>query len=235
MPVALWAQTMVNKSLPVQAGQTLSMYFDYPVVVISTWDRNEISIQGKVSINEGENDDAFKLTTSTGGKEISIKSEIVGMDKLPHRITVIEGDRKMIFRDKSDLQKYENEHGRRKYNMQSWGANIDIVLEIKVPGNMQTRVESVYGMVEVTGFQGPLAVASTYGGVDAALTERNAGEIIAETSYGNIYTNLDVKFDGEPSRQENFHTHVSAKPGKGPTYSFDSKYGNVYIRKAAQP
>lgn len=231
----LQAQTAVNKTIPGQAGQTLVMKFDYPVVKVSTWEKNEISIQGMVSINQGENDDAFKLTTATNGKEISVRSEVAGVDKLPHRITVTEGGQKMTFRDKEALRKYEQDHGKGKYEMQSWGVDIDITLEIKVPRNMSTRIDAVYGIVEIPGFDGPLVVESTYGGVDAALVERNAGEIIAETNYGNIYTNLDAKFGGEASRQENFHTYVSARPGKGPSYSFDSKYGNVYIRKATQP
>ena len=62
---------------------------------------------------------------------------------------------------------------------------------------MVTQVESVYGMVEIKDFTGPLTVDSTYGGVDAALTERATGEIIAETNYGEIYTNLEVKFGGD--------------------------------------
>jgi hypothetical protein len=233
--VTLHAQTPVNKTIPVQTGQTLTMSFDHPMVKVSTWDKNEISIQGTVSINQGENDDAFKLTTATHGKEVSIRGEVSGLDKLPHRITIIEGEQKMTFRDKEALRKYENEHGKRRYDTQIWGVDIDIVLEIKVPQNMSTRIDAVYGMVEVKVFDGQLVVESTYGGVDAALIERNAGEVIAETNYGNIYTNFDTKFGGEASRQENFHTYVSAKPGKGPSYSFDSKYGNVYIRKATQP
>jgi hypothetical protein len=73
---------------------------------------------------------------------------------------------------------------------------------------------------------------STYGGVDAAVTEKAAGEITAETNYGEIFTNLDTKFGGPESRNKDFHTYVTAKPGSGPHYSFESKYGNVYIRKA---
>jgi hypothetical protein len=86
-------------------------------------------------------------------------------------------------------------------------------------------------MVEVRDFNGPLKVDATYGGVDAAVVEKSTGELNAETNYGEIYSNLDVKFGGGSSRQENFHTFVSAKPGSGPTYTFDSKYGNVYLRK----
>ena len=112
--------------------------------------------------------------------------------------------------------------------MMSTGVDIDITLEVKVPRNMITSVRSVYGMVEVRSFDGPIDVTSTYGGVDAALNAKTTGELSAETNYGTIYSNLDVKFTGE---EKNFHTFVTAKPGTGPKQTFESKYGNVYLRK----
>jgi hypothetical protein len=57
--------------------------------------------------------------------------------------------------------------------------------------------------------------------------------VTAETNFGEIFTNLDAKFGVDNGRDEDFHVNVSAKPGSGPEYSFESKYGNVYIRKAA--
>jgi len=228
-----YAQTPVNKSLTVQPGQRIEMIFDFPELIrVSTWDKNEISIQGTVSINSGENDDAFELLTSTNGSVISIRNEIKNLKNLPQRITIVDGSQKIVFKSRAELKKYQDEHGKGKFEMMSSGVDMDILLEIKVPRNLITRVESVYGMVEVRDFSGPLTVQSTYGGVDATLTERNTGEIIAETNYGEIYTNLEVKFGGDKFRDENFHTYVSAKPGTGPNYSFESKYGNVYIRKA---
>jgi hypothetical protein len=114
----------------------------------------------------------------------------------------------------------------------SWGPDIDIHLDVKVPRNIQTQLKSVYGMVEVRNFSGPLTVEATYGGVDAALTERAVGELTAETNYGDIYSNLDVKFGSDKITDKDFYLFVSAKPGQGPRYSFESKYGNVYLRKA---
>jgi hypothetical protein len=235
IPVTQYAQTAINKTIPAQSGQTIFMHFDYPELIhVSTWDKNEIQITGTVSINTGENDDAFELLTSSSGGTITIRNEIKNLKSLPQRITIIDGTTKMVFKNKEELRKYESEHGKRSHDVQSWGVDMDILIDIKVPRNMQTRIESVYGMVEIKDFTGPLKVDATYGGVDAALNEKNTGEIIAETSYGEIYSNLDVKFGGEDSRNEDFHTYVSAKPGSGPSYSFDSKYGNVYLRKATQ-
>jgi len=226
----LVAQTPVNKSYPVSGGQKINFHFDYPELVkISTWDKNEISIEGVVSINGGENDDAFELTQSVSGNTISIENRIKGMKSLPQRITITRGSEKITFKSKEDYKKYRDEHGK-DFNTTNFGVDIEIVLEIKVPKNMETKMESVYGMVEVKNFQGPLSVDATYGGVDVSVQEKTTGELIAETGYGQIYTNLDQKFTG--TEFEDFHTMVSIKPGTGPRYSFESKYGNVYLRKS---
>ena len=231
-PVKDYAQTMIDRTLPVKPGQTIDMRFDYPELIrVTTWERNEISITGSVSINGGEHDDAFILEGSSDGAVIKIRSEIKNLKHLPHRIVVTEGEKKIMFRNKAELEKYQEANGK-DYNSISWGPEIDIRLEIKVPRDIQTNITSVYGFVEVVDFAGPLAVEATYGGVDAALVEQRVGELTAETGFGQIYTNLDLKFSDEQRKSRDFYTFVSAKRGSGPRYSFESKYGNVYLRKA---
>jgi len=201
-PLQEYAQTPVNTTIPVQSGQSVTMHFDYPELIrITTWERNEIAILGEVSINGGENDDAFLLEHSTTGNVIRIDSRIRDIKKLPQRITIMRDGQKIIFRDKAEYNKYQEAHGK-GYNSVSWGPDIDIHLEIKVPRNMET------------------------------LVEKSIGELTAETNYGEIYSNLDVKFGGEKDRSKDFYTFVSGKPGNGPKYNFESKYGNVYLRKA---
>jgi len=224
------AQTDINKTIPVTKGQTLRMQFDYPSPVkISTWDKNEISITGSVSINGGESDDAFELDVKTSSNTIFIKNRIKNMEDIPQRITVHDGDTKIVFRNKSEWKKYQEEHG--KSNNVNMGIDMEIELVIKVPRNMETNLECTYGIVEVREFTGPLSVQATYGGVDASLIEKNVGELVAETNYGNIYSNLDINVNKDNAREEDFHTLVRATPGTGPSYRFESPYGNVYLRK----
>ena len=230
-PVKEYAQTQVNRSVPVRAGQSKSMDFDYPELIkVSSWDKAEIGIQGMVSINEGENDGAFVLESSTNGSVVQVHSTIKDLKHLPHRITIVRDGQKIIFPNREEFRKYQAQHGT-GYNNMSTGPNIDIELEIMVPRNTETVIHSVYGMVEIRNFAGPLTVDATYGGVDAALAEPSVGELAAETNYGQIYTNFDTKFSGDQVKSSNFYTFVSAKPGTGPRYSFESKYGNVYLRK----
>jgi hypothetical protein len=224
------AQTRIDKTVPVTKGQTIRMWFDYPQLVkVSTWDKNEISITGTVSINNGEHDDAFNLDVKTSSNTISIKNEIKNMDNIPRRITIRDGEQKIVFKSKSDFKKYQDEHG--KVSNVNMGMDLDIELEIKVPRNIDTNVECVYGMVEITEFIGPLSVQATYGGVDVSLVEKNVGELIAETNYGNIYSNLDMEVNKDSAGEEDFHVLVKANPGTGPKYRFESPYGNVYLRK----
>lgn len=226
---SLAAQTPVTKSFATSAGQKILFRFDYPELIkVSTWEKNEISITGKVSINGGENDDAFELTQSVSGNTIIVENQIKNLKHLPHRITVQEGEKKITFRTKDEFEKYAEQHGR-NFDFTSNGVDIEITLEIKVPRNMETKVEATYGMVEIKDFSGPLTVDATYGGVDVVVQPKTTGELVAETGYGQIYSNLDLKIS--EGAYEDFHTQVSFKPGTGPRYSFESKYGNVYLRK----
>jgi len=169
------------------------------------------------------------LLQSTSGNTVYIENKIRNLKDLPQRITVTRGGEKLTFKSKADYKKYCDETGH-DFNVKSWGVDMDIVLEVKVPRNMETNLECVYGIAEVKNFLGPLTVDATYGGVDVSVKEKTTCELVAETSFGQIYTDLELKFSG--SDFKDFHTQVSAKPGSGPRYSFESKYGNVYLRKA---
>jgi hypothetical protein len=228
------AQTKINRTVQVKPGQTLNMHFDYPELIkVTSWDKNEIAITGEVSINGGESDDAFELTVDNSASVISVRNEIRNMKQLPQRVTVMIEGQKITFRNKAEWKKYQDEHGV-KASMVNMGVDMDIALEIKVPRNMDTKIMSVYGLVEVRDFQGPLNVEATYGGVDVAISPQTTGELSAETNYGNIYSNLDLNPDTGNSVEEDFHLYITARLGNGPKCRVESQYGNVYLRKATR-
>jgi hypothetical protein len=226
--LAAIAQTPVNKSFPVAAGQKIHMTFDYPELVrVTTWEQNVVQVTGTVMINGGENDDAYSLDMHATAGTVHVKWE-TDVKSLPSRITVRDKGQKITFKNKDEYRKYVDENGKDHRSI-SWGSDVEIMLEIKVPKNVETYIKSVYGLIEVKNFKGPLIAESTYRGIDAAIVEKSTGEVKAETGFGQIYSNLESKFSGEDFRD--FHTSVSVKPGNGPSYSFESKFGNVYLRK----
>ena len=225
------AQTKLEKTIPVKVGQHVRFTFDYPELIrVSTWDKNEISIQGTVSINDGESDAAFVLDTHTQGDVLDVQGKIKDMEELPQRITIMRNGIKTVFKNEAEFKKYKKENNLGNFDVLNRGLDMDITLDIKVPANVETSVISVYGMVEVRQFNGPLRVEATYGGVDASISESVTGELTAETNYGHIYSDLNLR-SREGIRDEDFHTVVSAKLGNGPAYRLESPYGNVYLRR----
>ena len=223
------AQTTVTRSYPVKQGQQVKLDFDYPKIVkVSTWDKNEVSVIAHVSINDGENDSAFVLEDKISDGVITISNEIKNMKNLPHRYTVIQDGKKTVFRSRDDFQEYNrNNPGTRRIT--SDGIDMEITIEVKVPANTSTDISSTYGIVELVNFNAPVNVNATYGGIDATVVQATTGKLKATTSYGQIYTNLDLKLTD--NTQKDFFSSITAEPGKGPAYIFKSTYGKIYLRK----
>ncbi len=240
LSITTLAQTKIEKTIPVRSGQILNMDFEFPELIkLQTWDKNEVLIKGEVSINKGENDDAFELLVNQSGNKIEVSTNLKDKENIPRRIVIKKGDTEYFFKAKDtndpEVQKFLEDNGR-QYAYMSNGIIKEITLEIFVPKGMETIVESKFGLVEVKNFQAPLKVSSKFGGVDASITERTTGELTARTEFGEILTNLDVKFNSDNKIPDGHHhdrlTVVSAKPGTGPNYEFESKFGKVYLRKA---
>jgi hypothetical protein len=231
-----FGQTKVEKRIAVEPGSALTLNFDYPELVkLQTWDKNEILITGTVSINEGENDSAFELEIKQEGKTIGVTSMIKDRENLPKRITIKKGDTEFVFRAKDindpEVQKFFAQHGR-DYSYISNGLLHHILLTVFVPEQIRTDVELKFGTVEVGKFNAPLSVVSKHGSVDASIAGTTTGVIIARTEFGEILSNLDVKFSPDGAGKAGGRwTSVTAKPGVGPTYRFESRFGNVYLRK----
>lgn len=225
------AQTVINKTYPVKPGQKVDLDFDFPKIVrISTWDKNEVSVKAMVNINDGENDSAFQLEDNISDGMIHIGNHIKNMDKLPRRYTVVDEGKKTTFRSKDEYNEFRKQLGiAGRGRITSEGVDIEITIEIKVPANTVTNVDSKYGIVELVNFHAPATVNATYGGIDATVEPGNTGKLQATTHYGQIYTNLDLKLTSSANRD--FYTSITAEPGKGPEYILKSTYGNLYLRK----
>ncbi|MBG6236237.1 hypothetical protein IWX76_002818 [Pedobacter sp. CAN_A7] len=226
-PCFALAQTKVKKSYPVGKNQTIDFRFDYPKnIYISTWIGNEINIEAQVNINNGKTDQAFSLVeTSTAGR-ISIANKL-DLDLIPDSYYIMQKGVKTQFSSKKDLEAHlKTLSGPRPSIYQNKDINIDI--HIKVPVNVNTKITSVYGLVEVSNFNGPIHVDATYGGIDASLTEKAIGRLQLITRYGKIFSNLSLK--PIEKIEKDFFTSITAVPGKGPGYHLNSSYGNIYLR-----
>ncbi|WP_276680758.1 hypothetical protein [Empedobacter brevis] len=227
--VALCAQNNYKKTFSIRDKENLILKFDYPQLVkITTWDQPTIEISGKVNISDGAQNASFVLTENSDESGKIIEGKIENYSDLPQRIIAINGDEKIAFKSKEELNLYTKKHNVNFQTIQ-YSASVDIVLEIKVPKHIKTQIEAKYGTVEIDQFNGQIVAKSTYGSVDAKINEKEIGKINVENFYGKFYTNLTLPI--ETVKKDDFHTIITSSIGNGVLQEFSSKYGNVYLRK----
>lgn len=227
VPGIALSQTKINKSYPVKKGDAVVLHFDYPKVVhVSSWDKNEIAIEATVKINNGESDSAFTLQESSADGTITIQNKL-DMNKIPEAYYVKENGIKTRLNSKADLDAYIKEKGGAKISTYQT-KDIEITINIKLPADINTEISSVYGIVEIKDFKGPVKVDARYGGIDASINQSAIGKIKLTNRYGKIYTDMVLK--PTEMKEENFFTSLTAAPGVGPSYDLSSSYGNIYLR-----
>jgi hypothetical protein len=234
---ALLAQRDIEKRVTVQNNQVLKLEFDYPEIIkVYTSPTNELLIKGKVSINRGENDNAFELNATTTGNEVKVSSFIRDKDKLPKRTVLKVGDQEYYFKtdnhNSPEIQKFIEEHGG-NYAYMNNGVIMDVQLEVHIPKGITTTIDAKYGLVEVLSCEAPLTIIAQYGGVDFTVPVKGLSELSARTRYGEILTNLNQKpVVHEFGKGSDNWTNIVFNLGQGNRVEVESKYGKVYLRKS---
>jgi hypothetical protein len=234
--LVVFAQTKIEKTFPVLGIQKVELAFEFPELIqIHTWDKKEVLVKGSVSINRGEHDNAFQLTSKVDGSTLQVSSEIKDKENIPRRTIIKKGEQEYFFRapDASapEVQKFLEENGR-DYVYMSNGIIQEISLEIFLPKGMTCRVDAKFGLVEITDFNAPLTVNAPFGGIDATIVSTATGELTARTKFGEILTNLDTNFKSSGTEEKHDHwTEIMATFGNGPKFDLESKFGKVYLRK----
>ncbi len=253
-------QRTINQSIPVTNINQLHCNFEYANVQISSWDNPSIQISGTALINDGLNDDAFKIEQSKNGTEISLRTYIDNKDKLPKTVTVVKDGQKYVFRNKDGNKKAIRKQiketiGDEEYSMYSEGVQSEIILEVKVPKNLQVDIQSTYGDVILNNVTTPLKVENTYGHIEAVFSDLAKikevslkstydfvditvpdGEplkVDLDSDYGKIFTDLELDIDSQRSKTKDFAYRIvgSVKNG-GPLIKAKATYKNIYLRKA---
>jgi hypothetical protein len=234
--LAVIGQTKIEKTFPAQGIQKIRLAFDFPELIqVHTWDKKEVLVKGSVSINRGEHDNAFQVLSSTNGTTLEITSEIKDKENIPRRTIIKRGEQEYFFKAKDasdpEVQKFLEENGR-DYTYMTNGIIQEITLEIFVPKGTECHIDAKFGLVEITDFNAPLVVNAPHGGIDATISSNSTGQLMARTKFGEILTNLDAKFVSEDAGNDHDHwTEINTNFGNGPRYSFESKFGKVYLRK----
>ncbi len=251
------AQTNINKSFQASGLTSLKGDFTWGDVSISNWNENRIEITGTVTINNGENDEAFRLETEQSGGVLSIKTYVKDMNDLPKMVTVIHDGEKYSFKKddnyKKKLKELKEQLGVDNFNTYNNGVDLDIKLQIKLPANVKLDLESTYGDIDLDKCSNAMDILNTYGHINAVFDNgsmkdaelvstysfvdvsvpANANlDVTMHTNYGNLFTDLDVNIDKTASKEKAFYNKVVGKVNSGgASLKMKATYNNIYLRK----
>jgi hypothetical protein len=234
----LFAQTNEVKKVDIQPGQTALLGFDYANLInVRGWSEGYIEIRSNVLINMGKNDSAWFVETEDIDNGKKVTGYIQDRENLPEMITIRKDGQTYYFdtddSNSSTLQKFYEEHGRGGYEWMSHGVAWEIEIEIMIPKNIILDITSKHGLIDIENFTGQVVANSKHGGIDIAMPVSSANHFDLNSRWGEIYTNLDFKYDKKlfPDGEKWNYVVCSLNGGKGALIKLQSKHGNLYLRK----
>ncbi len=253
----VYSQNSIDQSITLAGIDKIDAKFEWGDVVVKNWDGPDLRIVGDISINLGENNDAFVLDIEKQDETLIINSTIKDWKSLPKYMTTYSGQEKVIIKvgtEKDvDWQDIKNRYGE-VGNSYSFGVLVDIKLTVLVPVQPVLDIQSEYGSLEVVACSNPMNLKSIYGHLIADLDNRNAGkdcklestysfvdvsipensgyDLTLETNYGEIYSDLNIQIDKTKSIDKIFETRVIGDLNNGgASLDIQATYNNVYLRK----
>jgi len=244
--VTLQAQTVDTYSAPASMKKVL-IDLQYADVNIHQSDTKEIKLTKQVNINEGMDNDKYKMVVKESSSELTIKGSLDHDDLEYMRVGCDKGNTMVI--KKSKLEEMDEKD--KKWNC--YGTDSDVTIDLEIPSNIQVYVKTVYGDVEVkslvdikkidatygdilverAGWNQDVKLKSTYGTVDVTMPQSLNADLRVSTSYGEIYTDMEFsEHRTEKFRSTPHGTNFSAKLNNGgPSIHVEATYDNIYLRK----
>ncbi len=196
-------------------------------IVVKNWDKNEVSIEAEVNINQNKGNDYYSLKGEDIGGTLTVKS-----------------DYESFFKEhQNNFRKNNNDCKSYKYCTCNNSIVINYVLNI--PRNMKLKIKSISGDVKTTAYIGDLTLDLISGNIDVKKHSENmhlktiSGDIDvyvsdatfnAKTLTGGIYSDLDIDFG--KGNKKSFGQRVSGTVKKGNAYlKLETISGDIFLRK----
>lgn len=197
-------------------------------IEVKNWNKNEISVQASVNMNDNKHNDYFKLQGERDGGTYRIKS-----------------DYGTFFKDHGCNYYSSKNRGKKKYD-DNCKTEMDINYVIYVPRNMSLKVKSISGGVVADSYIGNLNLDLISGDIDIKKHSKNmklktiSGDIDiyvsdatfeAKTLSGGIYSDLKIDFDKKNKYSGSRRIKATIKNGDA-TLKLSTISGDIFLRKS---
>lgn len=166
--VFAFSQKIIDKKIEVD-GQKTEMKLSFAeLITIEAWDNNYIQFQASANIDDNQYNDFYSLNVNEKGGKIEIEENV-------------------------DFEGIKEKIG--KKNLCNF--NTEINYRVKVPKNLNFKVNTISGEIELLGCEGEMSIKSVSGFIDYSIPAKLKAKIDLSTVTGDVYSNID--FDNKQS------------------------------------
>jgi len=225
------AQKILEKSVDIAKGQRLFLNLKQASIIrIRAGAGSKMTLKASVSINQNRLNDALLLRTEQSGEELKLTSEF---DKemlrnaqpgdCPNGGSYYGDTYYVNGKDDGVADRDGNRHTQ---------VCATVEYEITVPADVNLRVYTLSGNIDVAGLTGPLEAKSLSGFVDVAWPAGQGAELALKTITGEVYTDQEIAFTSAPKKNPlvGYQLRGTLK-GSGPLVKLESISNDVYFRK----
>jgi hypothetical protein len=219
------AQKVLEKSLDLAKGQRLFLNLKQASNIrIRAGAGSKMTLKATISINQNRLNDALLLSTEQSGDEVKLTADF---DKQMLRNSQ-PGDCPATGTRKGNVHISNG----RSDDDTGYRVCADISYEITVPADVNLRIYTYSGNIDVAGLTGPLEAKSLSGFVDVAWPASQGAELALKTITGEVYTDQDIAFTSTPKKNPIVGYQLRGTlRGSGPLVKLESISNDVYFRK----
>lgn len=203
-------------------------------IIVKNWDKNEVSVEATVNIDDNKRNDYFSLKTDNVGGTYKVTSDYGDyFKKYRSYYSYKKHDKHDEDVDKNHEDCHQHEHSNK----------VDYV--IYVPKNMQLKVKSISGSVETENYTGILKLDLISGNITVKKHAKDmhlktiSGDIDiyvadakleAKTLTGGVYSDLDIDFS--KGKKKGYGSKIVTTINKGTaSLKLNTISGDIFLRK----
>ena len=206
-------------------------------IIVKNWNKNEISVEATVNLDDNEHNDYFTLKTDKIGETLKVTSDYGEYFK-KYRSYYSFNNHSHNNDDKDAKKENEDSHKHSHSNIVNY--------VIYVPKNMELKIKSISGSVETENYAGILNLDLISGDITVKKHSKDmhlktiSGDIDifisdakfeAKTLSGAIYSDLDIDFD-KKKKSRSYGSKITATINKGTaSLKLNTISGDIFLRK----
>lgn len=210
------AQRVEEQRLPYRQGQQIKL--ELPIgksIRISGWDKNEVELVARITINNNQLNDAWQLDVTEEADRIALTASF---------------DEEILKNSNAaDCQGSAGYHTMN--NNQRASICTEIYYEIKVPRQADISLNTISADVEASGLAGSSQIKAISGFIDFSWPQQQGAEFQLKSITGELFTDLDFDILNKQDQVPIVgYTLKGRNKNGGPMLELETISSNIYLR-----